>query len=169
VVSLAGPFSALFLLGLPAWWLESSSLVTSPDVQHVLSQVVWVNVGFSLLNLLPILPLDGGAVMLAVLDAITGGKGRRSAEVVSVIFSVVLVAAAVYSGFFFLGVLAAMFAGMNLTALSSASGAARARCAHRSFHHRRGPRREAVRSDAAVGRRARGVVTVVGCRRPRGR
>lgn len=120
VVSLAGPLSALLLLGLPAWWLENSNLVTSADAKHVLSQVVWVNVGFSLLNLLPILPLDGGAVMLAVLDAVTGGRGRRSAEIVSIVFAVLLVVGAMASGFFFLGILGVMFAGMNLSALSRA-------------------------------------------------
>ncbi len=136
VVSLAGPLSALLLLGLPAWWLESSSLVTSADAQHVLSQVVWVNVGFSLLNLLPILPLDGGAVMLAVLDVFTGGKGRRPAEIVSIAIAAAMVVAAVVSGFFFLGILAALFAGVNLTSLSrqkAADQSQRLQDAHRAL------------------------------------
>ncbi len=118
IVSLAGPLSALFLLGVPAWWLESSSLVTSADAQHVLSQVVWVNVGFSLLNLLPVLPLDGGAVMLAVLDVVTKGKGRRPAEITSVVFAVLIVVVAFASGFVFLALLGVMFAAMNITSLS---------------------------------------------------
>lgn len=123
VVSLAGPLSALLLLGLPAWWLQSSELVTSVDAEHILGQVVWVNVGFSLLNLLPVLPLDGGAVMLAVLDVVTDGKGRRAAEIVSIGVAVLLVIAAVASGFYFLAILAVMFAGLNLSALSKQKSA----------------------------------------------
>lgn len=118
IVSLAGPLSALFLLGIPAWWLESSALVTGADARQVLSQVVWVNVGFSLLNLAPILPLDGGAVMLSILDVGTHGRGRRPAEIVSVVFATLLAVVGLATGYVFVALLAAMFAGINITSLA---------------------------------------------------
>ena len=118
LVSLAGPVSALVLLGLPAWWLQSSGAVSGADARTILAQVVWINVGWSVLNLLPILPLDGGNVLRSGLDLVTKGRGRRAAEIVSILFAGVLAVLALKLGFVFGAVLAAMFLAINLTSLS---------------------------------------------------
>jgi membrane-associated protease RseP (regulator of RpoE activity) len=47
--------------------------------------VAWVNISWGVLNLLPILPLDGGNVLLLVLQAATHGAGERPARIVSMI------------------------------------------------------------------------------------
>ena len=116
-VSLAGPFAALVLLGAPSWWLLANADVTG-DARVILAQVVWINIGWSVLNLLPILPLDGGQVFLGVLDWTTHGRGRRAAEIVSVVVAVVLGVLSWRAGFTFGALLAAMFAGLNLSSLS---------------------------------------------------
>ena len=67
-VSLAGPLSALILIGLPAAWIWQAGTITSDMGREVLYQVLWINIGWSVLNLLPILPLDGGNVAMSVLD-----------------------------------------------------------------------------------------------------
>jgi Zn-dependent protease len=118
IVSLAGPISALVLLGLPAWWLQANGSITSADGQVILGQIIWINIGWSVLNLLPILPLDGGNVMHSVLELITGGKGRRLAEVISIAVAGVVALLALRAGFVFGGVLALMFVGMNVSSLS---------------------------------------------------
>jgi Zn-dependent protease len=46
-------------------------------------ELLFVNIGWGLLNLLPMLPLDGGNVMTHGLDAATGGHGEKPARVVS--------------------------------------------------------------------------------------
>lgn len=120
VVSLAGPLSALALLGLPALWLERSGLLSSVDARTIVAQVVWINIGWSLLNLLPILPLDGGQVFAAVADLVTGGRGRRSAEVVSIGLAGIIAVWALREGFVFGAMLAGMFAVMNVSSLSRA-------------------------------------------------
>jgi stage IV sporulation protein FB len=117
VVSLAGPFSALLLFGLPAVLLEMSGAVPAGDAAVVLRQVVWINVGWSLLNLVPVLPLDGGQVFLDVCDICTGGRGRRAAEVVSVAVAVVLAVVALSYGLLFGAVMAGGFAALNLNQL----------------------------------------------------
>ena len=63
VVSLAGPVPPLVLLGLPALILSGSDWAQASDHREVLLRmVVWVNVWWGLVNLLPLLPLDGGHV-----------------------------------------------------------------------------------------------------------
>ncbi|HMQ28475.1 MAG TPA: hypothetical protein PKA98_20980, partial [Acidimicrobiales bacterium] len=76
VVDLAGPLSGLFLLGVPAVWVARTLPDPSASVEILLLSLVWVNVAWSLVNLLPILPLDGGNVTKEVLDVATGGQGE---------------------------------------------------------------------------------------------
>lgn len=117
VVSLAGPFSALLLFGVPALLLAWSGAVPTGEASVILRQVVWINVGWSLLNLVPVLPLDGGQVFLDVCDIVTGGKGRRLAEIVSVVVAVGLAVVAIADGFLFGAVMAGGFAALNLNQL----------------------------------------------------
>jgi Zn-dependent protease len=118
VVSLAGPLSVLVLVGLPALWLESQGVATTTIGRTMLSQVIWINVGWSVLNLVPILPLDGGNVTLSLLDLATKGRGRRPAEVLSVAVAVVGGLIALAYGLIFVVGLCAMFAVMNVSSLS---------------------------------------------------
>lgn len=97
LVSLAGPLGALCLLGLPAVWLDGR---IGDDLWFewarggggfgwypVLEFAVYVNIWWSLANLLPIRPLDGGNVMTEII-------GIDAARIASV---VVAAAAAVYA------------------------------------------------------------------------
>lgn len=71
-ISLAGPFAG-FMLGIPAlvisWFLiPSLGFDTGPIINRVLSDIVWVNVGWGILNLMPMKPLDGGNALQALLS-----------------------------------------------------------------------------------------------------
>ena len=46
---------------------------------RVLNDVMWVNLGWGVLNLLPILPLDGGHIASSVAELVAGRKGRLAA------------------------------------------------------------------------------------------
>ncbi len=131
VTSLAGPFSALFLLGLPAlWycqqhgfdpWLElrpnrGQMLLSAPEI--ILAQVVYINVGWSLLNLLPVLPLDGGNVTASVAELIVPSRGRRIAAVLSIVFAVVVGVWGFSAGYIVAPVFALMFIGMSVNELT---------------------------------------------------
>lgn len=147
VVSLAGPVSALVLVGLPAVWLDRSGSLASEHARVVVGQLVWINVGWSLLNLLPVLPLDGGHVFEAVARLVTGGRGRRAARVVSIAVAAVAGSLALWSGLVFAALLAALLAGINLTDLSRDRRAAlteRLGEAHRLLLARRGSEAEVV-------------------------
>ena len=119
VVSLAGPLSTLILFGLPALWVSRTNSSLSADAELVLSQVIFINVGWAVLNLLPILPLDGGNVCASVLDVFTGGRGRKPAAVISIVLAGVVALWGFFTpGMLFVGFLGVMFAGMNVAALT---------------------------------------------------
>lgn len=83
VVSAAGPavgivigvfsFVAMKALGVPHETL----------LGYAMRVLVWVNLGWGLLNLLPILPLDGGNIVAALFDFAAPSKGRLFASYVS--------------------------------------------------------------------------------------
>jgi hypothetical protein len=107
VVSAAGPVTAFVLLGVPAYLLHDSSWARESFERFVIiHDIMWVNIGWSVVNLLPILPLDGGNIAASIF-------GRPTARVMSM---VVAFAAATYffqqqnqlAGFFLM-----MFAIMN--------------------------------------------------------
>ena len=51
--------------------------------------LLFVNVGWGVLNLLPMLPLDGGNVMKHTIDMATAGRGERLARVVSLVVALI--------------------------------------------------------------------------------
>lgn len=117
-VDLAGPLSGLLLLGVPAVWLSATLESPSVDVELVLLSVVWVNVAWSLVNLLPILPLDGGNVTKEVLDVLTDEQGEVPARVVSIVVAGAAGLFALRSGLVFAGFFAVFFLATNWRALA---------------------------------------------------
>lgn len=100
-VSLAGPGAGL-LAGIPLlllWWNVELPLVADTVVRHA----VWVNVVWSLFNLFPMLPLDGGKALGSALELLMGPlKGWLVATTVGVICGVLLAVVGYYIGAVFL-------------------------------------------------------------------
>lgn len=100
-VSLAGPAaglstSALILLAASfaglSWRGAMGAMGGSGDFAHTLLWfALFVNAGWSVLNMLPILPLDGGAALAAFIDIFTKEKGRFVAYAVSVVVGAVAI------------------------------------------------------------------------------
>ena len=65
LVSLAGPFSG-FALG-TAVWLATRSMALTATQERVVDMIEWVNIGWGVVNLLPVLPFDGGHVLQSIL------------------------------------------------------------------------------------------------------
>jgi len=95
VVSLAGPLTGFAVGG--AVLLSGRLIPPSPGTAWgtLSSYLLWVNVAWGALNLVPMLPLDGGNVLAAVLDAATKGRGRLASQVVSIVTALALCAVAV--------------------------------------------------------------------------
>lgn len=72
IVSLAGPLTGI-ALGIT---IEMALLpIDHPTVNWIRSTSWFVNIGWSLVNLLPIMPLDGGHVMREVVDMVSRRRG----------------------------------------------------------------------------------------------
>ena len=115
-VSLAGPFSGLVVLGLPAVIAERSMDLSAPW-DDVVAFAVWVNIGWALINLLPILPLDGGHVAHELIDAGTGGRGEVPARWLSIVVAAAMGLWALTQGFVFGALFSFFFLSDNIRAL----------------------------------------------------
>jgi stage IV sporulation protein FB len=117
IVSLAGPSFGLALgaliYGLSLLFPE---IETTPFVGVVASDLVWVNFGWGIINLLPILPMDGGRVLVAGLRLADPLRATSRAHRISMIAAGLAAAAAILNGMLFAGLMAAMFAVDNYRA-----------------------------------------------------
>jgi Zn-dependent protease len=123
VVSLAGPLAGLILLGLPALAIARSSENLSTTWETVLSDLVFVNLAWSVVNLLPILPLDGGRVSAALWSLRTGGAGERPAHILSAVVAGGAAVFALSGGYLFGALFAGFFCAYNVSQLSTARNA----------------------------------------------
>ena len=93
LISLAGPFAGFLLGGVVA--LIRLFLISTPDggqLSQIFTFMLWVNFVWGFLNLLPLLPLDGGNVMKSVEELITRKKDGTISRVISLIFALGIIA-----------------------------------------------------------------------------
>ena len=88
LIVLSGPFfgGVLFLLSYMGWQFFAFDRPTIATIFYILQ---WVNLIWTVINILPILPLDGGQMMLLVLEGIWGDKGGLFAIALSMGFAIV--------------------------------------------------------------------------------
>jgi Zn-dependent protease len=121
IISLAGPLSALVLLGIPAYLLRDGVWAQESYNRYVvIHDIAWVNILWSILNLMPVLPLDGGNITAALV-------GPHRARIVSVVFAGVAAVLFFSSGNQFGAIYAALFFVMNFAALNQEQHATTAR------------------------------------------
>lgn len=85
--SLAGPVAGILLLGVPAWLVHESLGLDAPLWLWVTTRDLWwVSLIWSFVNLVPVLPLDGGHVVQAIFGRTTARKVSIVAAVAAVVF-----------------------------------------------------------------------------------
>lgn len=88
-----------------------------PAAMRVLNDVLWVNLGWGLLNLLPILPLDGGHIAAAFASIVAGRNGRVVARYISITLTVSICVWAVFTGQWWMAILGGVLTYANVQAL----------------------------------------------------
>jgi len=111
IISLAGPLSALILLGIPAYLLFDGVHFATYNRDVIIHDIAWVNILWSIFNLMPVLPLDGGNITAALV-------GPYRARIVSIVFAGGAAIVFLTSGNQFGAIYAALFFAMNFAALN---------------------------------------------------
>ena len=106
VVAAAGSAVGI-LLGLAVLGLYRLIRPAGLDVARIVDMIVWVNVGWGVLNWLPIRPLDGGHLLSSLLELAAPKRAHRIADGVFLVTSLLALAAALYFRYPFVAVLAA--------------------------------------------------------------
>lgn len=118
LISLSGP-AAGFAFGGAVFLVKT----LSPDsfgsefANQTYEDLLWVNLGWGALNLLPILPLDGGNVVASLETLVTKKRHGIIARGVSLVFALTLGLLALSYSWFWAAFLMALFAWSNGTAL----------------------------------------------------
>jgi membrane-associated protease RseP (regulator of RpoE activity) len=82
-----------------------------------LTMFVYVNLGWGLFNLLPMLPMDGGAIVSAALEGLLGPPGRTVARIVSITCALIAALLLALGGLYIGAVLCLFFAYTNVQGL----------------------------------------------------
>lgn len=95
VTSAVGPLAGIVLMGLPAWALQHYVLPGRLPLNELgalaaitVNDVKWFALIWSLINLLPLIPLDGGHITEAVLQIVKGEPQKQTARAISVVTGV---------------------------------------------------------------------------------
>lgn len=96
LIVLNGPMAGFLLYFIASFVLSQIHSNSFSTLQYILNIAVYVNLFWTILNLVPVLPLDGGHLLRIILEGVLGVRGTR----ISLLISMVL--AALCSLFFFL-------------------------------------------------------------------
>lgn len=118
LISAAGPAVGISI-GLACLAVARTAGLGGSPAGELLRYAVWVNLGWGILNLLPILPLDGGMIVGSLAERLWGGHGLHAARVVSIVACVALGVTALAAGWLWSAFLAAVLALTNIQAVRS--------------------------------------------------
>ncbi|QSQ14800.1 M50 family metallopeptidase [Myxococcus landrumensis] len=117
MVSLAGPAMGLLLGGL-AWAVSRAMTSGTGGLAHeVVRQVLWVNLGWALINLLPVQPLDGGDALASFMRARAGARHERALRILGIGTSALMLGWALWSRTVWVGMLAVLLGWLNVRQL----------------------------------------------------
>lgn len=115
LISAAGPAVGI-AVGTAALALAKLLPPGQPLLGELLQYAVFVNLGWGVLNLLPVLPLDGGMIVASLVESVWGPGALYTVRVLSVVVCVGLCALALSVGWLWSAFLAGVLAISNLQA-----------------------------------------------------
>jgi len=110
LISLAGP-AAGFLLGGLLLILDLVVDINQSDLlRSTYYDLLWANIGWGIFNLLPVLPMDGGQILVTLESWITGRRDQIAARIISLSLAFCIAGLAITKGQFWIGLLGFWFA-----------------------------------------------------------
>lgn len=119
LVSAAGPAMGI-VIGAALLVVAAAGVVEGDTGQRVLEYAVWVNLGWGVLNLVPVLPLDGGHIAASLARLVLGERGRVMALGLSIVLTVLLAGWALASRQWWLAILGVVLTLANVRSLKAA-------------------------------------------------
>ncbi len=116
IVVLDGPIFG-FMLFLAGFVLLRANVFTSPFALYFLQTLTMINLFWTIVNLLPVLPLDGGQLLRIIFEAVFGIKGWKYALYGSILVAIVISIIAVIYQQFFIAAFFFLFAFQNIDTL----------------------------------------------------
>jgi stage IV sporulation protein FB len=86
---LMGPLFGFTLFAI-AYFIQSKNIFVDPNITVFLNALIFINLIWTIINLFPVLPLDGGQLLRILLESIFGMNGRRYACLFGGGFSLIL-------------------------------------------------------------------------------
>lgn len=120
LIVLNGPLVGLLLFA--CLYLFAPKGLVNPYIKYGLKVAIEVNLFWTILNLLPVWPLDGGHLLRIVLEGIFGFKGTKVALVISLLFAGVVGLIAIIFQQLFIGAIFLMFAFESYRAYADLKG-----------------------------------------------
>lgn len=116
-VTAAGPGVGIAVGGVVMVVAQSVAPAPGSPLAWTLGDLLWVNLGWAVLNLVPILPLDGGAIVAALAERVWGRRGLAAAHVVSLALAAAAAVWALLTGRWWLAIVAGVLAALNFQAV----------------------------------------------------
>ncbi len=109
LIVLAGPLFGI-LLGAAAGLCMQLDWSRFPLIHNILFVTLWANLFWSVVNLIPVMPLDGGQLLRIVCEGMFGVKGYRASLLIGASFAALITLAAFLFSQILIGALFALFA-----------------------------------------------------------
>ncbi len=113
IVIFNGPLASfsLYLLGSA---LLSFPVISSSEGASIIQAFRLINLFWTVINLLPVLPLDGGQLLRVTLEGFFGVKGLKASMLIGIILSFGFASVAFFLGWFLAGAIFFMFGFQNI-------------------------------------------------------
>lgn len=118
LISFAGSLAGFLFGGIIYLLMRLIGPISQPYLSFIISQLLWVNIGWGIINLIPILPLDGGNIMRSLFHWLRNPYDERTPLIVSIVFGIAgIIAALVVLRSLFLALLLAFLTFRNFSIL----------------------------------------------------
>lgn len=96
LMSFSGPLAGFILGGLVFAFSYFFGPFPNAIVRYTISSLLWVNIGWGIVNLIPMLPLDGGAIMRSLYHWLRNPYDERTPLKISIGFGILAILGSLY-------------------------------------------------------------------------